>query len=262
MYDVKTGVVLFLDGKYAEAAEHFYNGACEGDAEAAFHYAYMHLKGIGVDADPAVAKSYFTFALGRIGEAAYDLAVMYLHGVGVRRDYRRFIEYMQDAADMGVIEAQLYLAVAYTIGGVYEPDVISISLIPYHTPEYRDPYSLIEGDVPDMEEDEEKRIRAVRCDPVTAFEYFRMAAYHSPDYVEELSANGKFLYARCFIDGLGTDFNLARGNDLMLLAAEAGSPDALYYLETQAPYMLDKLKDTEYLSAVRRAERLGNAKPV
>ena len=256
MYDVKTGVVLFLDGKYEEAREHFYNGAAEGDAEAAFNYGYMLLKGIGGEKDPAGAKSFFSFAVGYIGEAAYNLAIMYLHGDGVKRDYRKFIEYMTDAADMNIIEAQLYLGIAYTIGSVFEPDIISISRIPYHTAELRDPFALLDGDVPDMEQDEELRIRAVRFDPRTAFEYFKMAARHNGDYAEELAVPSKYLYARCFLDGLGTDFNLDRANNLMLLAAAEGSEEAMTYLTTSAPYMLEKL-DPARVEAIRRIERLG-----
>ena len=256
MYNVKTGVVLYLDGNYEAAAQHFYEGAREGDAEAAFHYGYMLHKGIGVAKDPKEAKRFFSYAVGFIGEAAYNLAVMYLHGDGVERDYRKCIEYMTDAAAMDIIEAQLYLAVAYTIGSIFEPDIISISLIPYHTAEHRDPLAVLEGDVPDMEADEELRIRAVRSDPRAAFEYFRMAAKHNGDYVEQLAVQGKYLYARCFLDGLGTDFNLARGNNLMLLAAADGSQEALSYLMTEAPYMLDKL-DMSRIEQIRKIERLG-----
>lgn len=256
MYNVKTGVVMFLDGQYEQAAKHFYKGATEGDAEAAFNYGYMLLKGIGVEKNPAEAKSFFSYAVGYIGEAAYNLAIMYLHGDGVKRDYRKFIEYMTDAADMDVIEAQLYLGVAYTLGSVFEPDIILISRIPYHTPEYRDPLAVLEGDVPNMEEDEELRIRAVRFDPRAAFEYFRMAARHGSDYVEGLAVQSKYLYARCFLDGLGTEYNLERANNLMLLAAAEGSEEAMAYLTTQAPYMLDKL-DPKRVEAIRKIERLG-----
>lgn len=260
MYDVKEGVVLFLDGNHAAAAEHFYEGATLGDAEAAFNYGYMLMKGIGVEKDPAAAKSFYSFAVNQVGEAAYNLAVMYLHGDGTKRDYRRCVEYMTDAADMGIIEAQLYLGVAYTLGSLFEPDIIAISRIPYHTPEFRDPFALLDGDVPDMEEDEEKRIRAIHFDPRTAFEYFRLAARHDGDYVEDLARKGKYLYARCFLDGLGTDFNRDRANNLMLVAAADGSPEAMAYLTTDAPYMLTALEGIEGVENIRRIERLGGGR--
>ncbi len=260
MFELNTAKVLFLDGEYERAAEMFYEGASDGNAEAAFNYAYCLANGYGVARDLTLAKTFYTYASATVGEAAYNLAVMYLHGSGVKRNYRRTIEYMTDAAELGVIEAQLYLGVAYTLGSLFEPDIVSISLIPYHTPEYNAPGMYIEGDVPDCEEDEEARIAAVRQDAISAFSWFRTAAKHSPDYVEELLSKGKYLYARCFIDGLGTDFNRDRGNALMLLAATDGSEDAMAYLETEAPYVLENLQNSELMRQIRRAEGIAAPK--
>lgn len=260
MFDLNTAKVLFLDREYERAAEMFYEGASEGNAEAAFNYAYCLMNGYGVERDPSLAKTFYTFASGSVGEAAYNLAVMYLHGNGVKRNYRKTFEYMQDAAELGVIEAQLYLGVAFTLGSLFEPDIVSISLIPYHTPEYNSPGMYIEGEVPDYEADEQARISAIRHDPISAFCWFKCAAKHSPDYVEELSGKGKYLYARCFIDGLGTDFNRDRGNALMLLAAKDGSPEAQAYLETEAPYVLENLKNGELVKQIRRVEGIASPK--
>lgn len=254
MFELNKAKVLFLDKEYEKAAQMFYEGASEGNAEAAFNYGYCLMHGYGVEKDFSMAKSFYTFASQTVGEAAYNLAVMYLHGIGIKRDYRKTHEYMRDAAEMGVIEAQLYLGVAYTLGSLFEPDITSISLIPYHTPEYDAPAMYIGGDVPNFSEDEEARIAAVRQDAISAFTWFRTAAKHSPDYVEELSGKGKFLYARCFIDGLGTDFNRERGNALMLLAAADGSQEAMTYLETEAPYVLENLKDKSLLRRIRAVE--------
>ena len=260
MFDLNTAKVLFLDGEYERAAQMFYEGATEGNAEAAFNYAYCLMNGHGVERDPALAKTFYTFASHSVGEAAYNLAVMYLHGNGVKRNYRKTFEYMQDAAELGVIEAQLYLGVAFTLGSLFEPDIVSISLIPYHTPEYNAPGMYIEGDVPDYEADEDARIAAIRQDQHSAFSWFRIAAKHSPDYVEELSGKGKYLYARCFIDGLGTDFNRDRGHALMLLAAKDGSAEALAYLETEAPYVLENMKNGELMRRIRRTEGIASPK--
>ncbi len=260
MFDINTAKVLFMDGKHEAAAEMFYDGACLGNAEAAFNYAYCLMNGYGVERDASGARSFYTFASEMLGEACYNLAVMYLHGDGAERDYRKAYSYMLDAAEKGVIEAQLYLGVAYTIGTLYEPDIASISLIPYHTPEYSAEMMYIEGDVPDNTDDEEKRIGAVRIDPGSAFAWFRTAAKHSPDYVEELCLKGKFLYARCFLDGLGTNPNRQRGDALMLLAASDGSPEAMSYIETEAPYLLENLANSEIIRRVRMIEGLPPAK--
>lgn len=256
MTDVKKAKVRFMDGAHGEAIELFYSAAREGDAEAAFDYAFCKQFGFGADKDLAEARSFYNFAKERIADASYNLAVMYMHGEGAARDYRRAYEHMRDAAVGGVIEAQLYLGVAHTMGMLFEPDIIAVSHIPYHTPITRDPSIMIEGDVPDQEADEEARIRAVRFDPREAFECFRVAAEHDPTYVEGLATHGKYLYARCFVDGLGVDFDRKRAEDLMLVAASEGSPDALSYLETNAPYRLSELKSSEAIAAIRKSERL------
>lgn len=256
MSDGKRGKVLFLDGSYTEALELLYDAAADGDAEAAFDYAYCHHFGYGTERDMKKARSFYSFARERVPDASYNLAVMYLHGTGVERDYRAVYEHMRDAAVGGVIEAQLYLAVAHTMGTLFEPDIIAISRIPYHTPILRDPSLMLEGDVPDMAADEEARIRAVRFDPSAAFEWFRVAASHDPTYVEAISTHSKYLYALCYVDGLGTDFDRKRAEDLMLVAADEGSPDALAFLEERAPYRLPELKQSEMLGEIRRRERL------
>ena len=43
-------------------------------------------------------------------------------------------------------------------------------------------------------------------------------------------AKGKFLYAKCYVDGLGVEFDRIKANRLMLLAGKAGSMDAVRYL--------------------------------
>ena len=258
MIDVKTANVLFLDGKYNEAALMYSEGASEGDAECAFNYGYCLYKGIGVEQNKELAKSYFVFSSEIIPEASYNLSVMYLYGFGVKRDFIKAARYMNNAAVKGVLEAQLYMAVAHTLGDLFEPDITFISRIPYHTPEYMTDSTVFLGEITpqELEREEESRMRAVRFDPQRAFEWFKRAAKHSPDYVEELSKKSKYLYARCFLDGLGTDFNRDRANNLMLLAASEGSEEAMYYLQTDAPYVLAQLENGELLGKIRRIEGL------
>ncbi len=252
------GKALFINGQYEEAFSAFSSLAAEGDPLSAFHAGWCLLNGLGTPINAGEAKSYFVFASGKIPEANYNLAVMYLHGAGVAKNYKKAMEYMNDAADMGCIEAQLYLGVAHTLGTVFEPDVVAICLIPYHTAVYRNDSNLIEGDIDpcDFEADDEARCAALRQDANTAFAWFRRAAAHDPTYVEDFSSKSKYLYARCFIDGLGTDFNLKRGNSLMLVAAADGSDEALNYLKTDAPYMLEAVENKEILEHIRTKERL------
>lgn len=256
-FGVKRADVIFMEGRHSEAVKIYRELAGDGDADAAFNYGFCCLFGLGCRRNLDEARSFFTFSMARVPEAEYNLAVMYMHGEGVPRDFSRAYDFMRDAAVHGMIEAQLYLGVAHTMGYMYEPDIIALSKIPFHTAIGRDPSTLIEGYVSDPDSEEEQRCCAVRQDPHSAFSWFREAAMHSPDYVEELSKKGKFLYARCFVDGLGTDFDRDRANRLMLVAARDGSEDALAYIETTAPYLLSALDSREEIEVYRKQERLG-----
>ena len=231
MFEKQVADVKFLSGEYEAATAMYLEGAREGDAIASLDYGYCLLHGIGVPKNPAEAKSFFAYAReSEGGEAAYNLAVMYLHGNGVRKNYKKAYEYMELSANLGAIEAQLYLGMAYTSGCMFEPDIVGISMIPCHTPEYRVEIPLIEGDAEDLERDEDLRYGAIKQDAKRAFEWFQTAARHDPTYVSELVAKGKFLYARCYVDGLGTDFDRDKSVRLMFLAESAGSPEARAYI--------------------------------
>ena len=138
---------------------------------------------------------------------------------------------MRLSAAKGCVEAQLYLGMAYTLGAVIDPDVTSISLIPYHTPEYRSDTYLLTGLADESQvEEEEARLAVVKQDPRAAFECFRAAARHDPTYVEELVSKGKYMYAKCYADGFGVEFDRDRSARLMLIAGKSGSEEALLYL--------------------------------
>jgi TPR repeat protein len=224
--------VLFLRGRYEEAAEMYFEGAREGSDIASYNYAYCLLNGLGVERDPELAKSFFAFARDLEGGASlYALALLYLEGCGVPKDYRAAIRYMTDAADMGCVEAMLYLGMAYTTGYVLFPEITGICMIPFHKSEIRAENTfLIEGNVADAEADEEARFSVIRPDQRRAFEYFSEAAHSDPTYVEDLVAKGKYLYAKCYIDGMGTDPNREQGIRLMLTAGKSGSEDAVAFL--------------------------------
>ena len=232
MYDNSVAKVAFMNGDYTKAAQMFYEGARDGDLNAAFNYGYCLLHGLGVERNFKEAKSFFAFASElEGGEAAYNLAVMYISGIGVAKDFRRAADYMRASAALGCVEAQLYLGMAHTLGAVIDPDVTSISLIPFHTPEYRSEIFLLEGDgsYHDVEE-EEARLCVIKYDPHAAFGYFRDAARHDPTYVKDLVAKGKYMYAKCYADGFGVDFDRDKSTRLMLIAGKSGSREAVGYL--------------------------------
>lgn len=230
-YDKSVADVAFLRGDYEAAANMYLSGARAADVGAAFNYGYCLWRGMGTAYNPKEAKSFFAFAREmKGGESCYNLAMLYMRGEGVTRDYKKAFSYMAYSAELDCIEAQLYLGMAYTSGCMFDPDVIGISMIPYHTPEYRDPYFELEGSVPDFERDEIERYGALKQDANLALYWFRRAAYHSPDYVEPLLAKAKYLYAKCFSDGLGTDANFTVAAKLMFIAADSGSVEAKTFI--------------------------------
>ena len=231
MYDKSVADVEFMQGNFDTAASMYLEGAREGDAQASFNYGYCLWRGKGAPYDPKEAKSFFAFARDlEGGEACYNIAMLYLHGEGVAKNYVKAYEYMKISADQGCIEAQLYLGIAYTSGCMFEPEIVGINMIPCHTPEYANTNYLLDGDVIDFEEYENLRYSAVKQDARRAFECFQTAARHKSDYVEDLVAKGKYLYARCYVDGLGTDFDRDKSVRLMFLAQKSGSAEATAYI--------------------------------
>ena len=250
MYEKLVADVKYLEGDYALAAEMYLEGAREGDPVASFNYGYLLWRGMGVPYNPTEAKSFFAYAREMEGgESCYNLAMLYLHGEGVTRNYKKAFEYMNISAHAGCIEAQLYLGMAYTAGCMFEPEVVGISMIPYHKPEYRDTIPMLDGDVPDLELDEAERYAAIKQDEHLAFQWFRTASRHDPTYVSDLVAKGKYLYAKCYVDGLGTDTDREKTVRLMFAASRSGSPEA-------AAYILENGLRPEALSADPNRKRL------
>lgn len=230
--DILAAKSLFMKAEYEEAAELFHELARSGDAEAAFDYGFCLWQGLGVPYDPAEAKSFFSYARDlEGGEACYNLAMLYLHGEGVARNYKTAFNYMVASARHGSVEAKLYLGMLYTTGYMLEPDIVGVTRIPYHKPIYRNSDTfLLVGEVPDAEADEEARFSVVSADGTKAFEYFRSAAHSNSTYVSELVAKGQYLYAKCYVDGLGTDCDWQKGARLMLAAGRSGSAEAVAFL--------------------------------
>lgn len=233
MFEKSKVDLLFMNGEHSAAAEAYYEGAREGDAQAAFSYGYCLMTGKGVKKDYAEAKSFFSFAReADCGEAHYNIAMLYFEGgFGLPRDYLKARENLEASASKGCLEAQLYLGMAYTSGCMFSPDIVRITMIPTHIPEYRQEAFYLEGDIEDFERDEDERYKAISQDANMAFSYFQDASRHTDTpFLNDLIAKGKFLYARCFVDGLGTDFDRDKSVRLMFLAERAGSEDAKIYI--------------------------------
>ena len=233
MSQVLEANVRMLKGDIAGAVALYREGARDGDPDCAFNYGYCLARGIGTERDTAAAKSYFVYAGEMEGEAYYNLAMLYMHGDGVPRNFKRAFSYMVMSAEAGCIEAQLYLGMAYTTGTVFEPDISFISMIPYHTPVYATGEErFLPGTVEDVQREEDERSFVVDADEREAFAWFQTAARHDPTYVAELVAKGKYLYAKCYLDGFGVGFDRMKAVRLMLAAGRSGSAEAVEYLSS------------------------------
>ena len=233
MFNLLHANALFVEGMYEQAAKEYLEGARDGDPDASFNYAYCLRYGLGVPRDLERAKSFFAFSReADDGEALYNLAVMHIHGEGVKKNYKKAYEYMRASAEKECIEAQLYLGMLYTTGAMFDPDIVGITKIPHRAPEYRTPDDmLLMGEFPDLEADEELRFSVVQADMREAFLWFRAAAYQrSTKADEDLIARAQYLYAKCFLDGMGTDPSIEKAHRIMLLAGKSGSEEALHYL--------------------------------
>ena len=233
MFNLIHANALFVERRYEEASREYLEGARDGDPDASFNYAYCLRYGFGVPRDLERAKSFFAFSReADNGEALYNLAVMYIHGEGVKKNYKKAYEYMRASAERECIEAQLYLGMLYTTGAMFDPDIVGITKIPHRSPEYRTPDDmLLMGDIPDLEADEDLRFGVVHADMREAFLWFRSAAYQrSGKADDDLIAKAQYLYAKCFLDGMGTDPNIETAHRIMLLAGKSGSEEALHYL--------------------------------
>ena len=243
MFEKLVADVKFMNSEYDEAAKMYLEGAREGDFLAAFNYGYCLWRGIGTPRDPKEAKSFFVFARDlEGGEACYNLAIMYMQGDGVPKNYKLAVDYMKSSAALGCVEAQLYLGVAHTLGAVFEPDVIGICMIPFHKAEYLGEDMLLSGTPDeDFSEDERARYAAIVQNEHAAFEYFKKSSRADATYSPELVAKGKFLYAKCYADGLGVDIDKKKSARLMLMAKSSGSSEAAAYLaEMGAAYLAEK----------------------
>lgn len=232
MFDLTGANLAFVEGDTARAAQLYLEGAREGNAMAAANYAYCLRYGIGVTQDGAKAKSFYSFAKeSDDGECYYNLAVMYIHGEGVRVNYKTAFSCMRASAARGCLEAQLYLGMLYTTGAMFNPDVVGVHKIPTRTTVYRTADTfLLSGDIPDLEADEEARFSVTPADAREAFLYFRDAARNKIGSADEIVAKAQYLYAKCFLDGLGTEIDQKKGGRIMLLSAKSGSQEALGYL--------------------------------
>lgn len=260
-YERGDGVVLFLDGKHTAAFCHFFMGADTfDDARSAFFVAYMYEFGLGVAQSYEKAYGYYISCMDDdLGEAAYNLAVFHFFGLGTVQSYRRALEFMEKSAEMGCIEAQLYLAGAYLSGYMQIPAVFAITLLPYHKALYEPPFSLLEGTASLMDEDE--RFAVLMQSESDAMRMLTLAAAQNEDYADRFIGDAKYLLAQAHFEGIAFEsteeggFGIDReaGERMLLDAAKNhGSREAAAYILAH--------KDEFLLPELQNYQRIENQK--
>lgn len=112
-------VILLVHHHPAAAAEYdnsyLMADAADGDPEAQYTLAHLYLKGRGgIERNTAVGIRLLEQAVsGGHKEAALDLALLYLNGVEVDKDNKKALDWFRTGADLGQVDAQYFLGLAY-----------------------------------------------------------------------------------------------------------------------------------------------------
>ena len=199
-YERGDGVVKFIDGYHTAAFCHFLMGADTFDDErSAFFIGYMYEFGIGISQSYEKAYEYFISCQDDDeGEAAYNLAILHYFGLGTDASPYRALAFMEKSAEMGCIEAQMYLAGAYLTGYLNIPMVFAVTLLPFHKALYEPPTLLLEGNITEMKKDPAYHIMVSETD---ATRMLSLAAAQDEAYADRFLGDAKFLLAQAYLDG-------------------------------------------------------------
>ena len=245
------GQQLVREEAYDNAVEYLYTGASRGNAESCVTLALLMQHGIGIEPNPetaylllnratriednaraycelgiatlqgngcvedeALGKSYLDTA-AQLGSvlAMYDLGLCYLNGFGCPIDTTTAISWLEKAADNESIKAINTLGDVYEEQGefrnavlYYEKAVAAGSLEGYCNLGY----CYQEG-------------QGVVLNSQKAYDLYMVAADHG--YVR-----GYMMVANCYINGIYVDESVAEALKWFTKAAEAGHPQAMYYV--------------------------------
>ncbi len=225
---------LFLKGNYREAYEHYFRGAVElHDSRAAFDLAYMYHQGIYVPRNYRFARDFY-FAASNMenGAPLFNLALMNIRGLGMKPDLRIAFTQMKQAAEMGCVDAQMYLGTAYTLGCVFDPlNIECISMIPFYRVIHRKENLMLRG-VGDDPELENERYSIIDPDEYEATQMFAKAAAQEDDtYISPQIGHARVLLGQALIEGFGSEYDPREGYRLISQAAfENDSKEASAFL--------------------------------
>ncbi len=104
-----------IQSTFAFDNAHLLSDAKNNDPEAQYTLAHLYLKGKGgieFDVEEGI-KLLEGAAASEHQEAAFDLALLYLNGIKVRKDNTKALKWLTRAADLGQVDGQYFLGMAY-----------------------------------------------------------------------------------------------------------------------------------------------------
>ncbi len=234
-FDFVHADALFLRGEHRTAfEEYFYAATALQDPRAAFDVAFLYHMGYGVPQNDHMARQFYQASLYLDGGvAAFNLALLELRGLGGEVDLDGAARWMKRAAADGCVDAQLYLGLVYTMGCLFDPlEIECISMIPYRRVISRSAGNLLYGRNFDPEADA-RRYEVLQADAEAAAQMFRAATKHKDaTYIESQLGNAHLLLGQVLIEGLGDEYDPAKGfRHIKRAAVKHGSKDAAAYLE-------------------------------
>lgn len=239
VFDQNRADAFFLKGKVQSAFDAYFDGATRHrDPRAAFDVAYMYHRGIHVPCNYTLAHEFYGAAtLLEGGAAEFNRALLYLRGQGTAVDFEAAARHMKRAANLGCVDARLYLGVAYTTGCMFDPlDIECLSMIPFYRVIRRDPNQCVLGGKGVDTETEAKRFEVLEPNEDDALAMFEAAAsVGDTTYVESQVGTAKMMVGQALIEGVGREYDPKRGYELLASAAiDYGSRDAAMLLAENA----------------------------
>lgn len=197
-------------------ALHWFDIAAKGD-DAAVHYKIGRLYEKGEIYSQNNNKAFQHYLLSANGGdllGASNLSAMYLQGKGINKDINEGIRWAEKPAKQGFVNAQVNLALAYSIKGssIYNADKAI----------YWFRKAAVLGST--LAQSEMGKYHFRRKDYEKAFEYFDLA-------VEGGDTNAMIMLAVMFEKGLATQQNSEKSLKLLQLAHKQGNQKAGHYLK-------------------------------
>lgn len=160
-------------------------------------------------------------------QAQFDLAYRYGCGIGVVPDLEQAMSWLNQPAEQGLVEAQLFLGLHHaTLNGLW-------SLFFSEIKEYQLIYNWVTTKKQGFTEPDDNLYRdlescfssesSLREQKASAFNWFSKAA-------EQGCAEAQYWLARCYVSGLGCEQSDKLALDWFKKAAEQGFAEAYYYL--------------------------------